>query len=360
MAVELGTDQRTVLELIYEKFRPRGKWPTFDDIDRPVRRAGLDPMKVIQTIPKTLIRSFQAGRSWAVPTDAVRLTIEGIAACEGGSEDVDNFLRLLPWFAERELNFEPGPEAQARYLQVHSHEIKEFLALPEDSWDGLWRLHQILQEERWGWGGGGSQDDFAWYVVVSRDVARFAKVRTLADYLAAQAHWDEENHKLSIDFPLPITLPQPVRGTSEASATTDRPLIAPQAAGEPYVATSVSRSIEDKAAHSSWNCAKLLQLIKELNDNSTRRNTYSAHALLRAILDHIPPILDWPNFEAVANNHQWSRTDKGYMRKLLDFRLQGDDVLHRQISQKPDLLGMDDMPPRAWVNRLLQECADRL
>lgn len=45
------------------------------------------------------------------------------------------------------------------------------------------------------------------------------------------------------------------------------------------------------------------------------------------------------------------------MRRLLDFKLQADDALHRQISVKPDLLTMDDMPPRTWVNRLLQECA---
>jgi len=51
------------------------------------------------------------------------------------------------------------------------------------------------------------------------------------------------------------------------------------------------------------------------------------------------------------------RTDRSYMRKLLDFKLQADDVvLHRQISGKADLLSLDDVPPRAWANRLLQEC----
>jgi hypothetical protein len=47
----------------------------------------------------------------------------------------------------------------------------------------------------------------------------------------------------------------------------------------------------------------------------------------------------------------------GRMRKLRDFKLQADDVLHRQISNKAGLLGLDDAPPRAWVNRSLQECA---
>ncbi len=45
------------------------------------------------------------------------------------------------------------------------------------------------------------------------------------------------------------------------------------------------------------------------------------------------------------------------MRKLLEFKLQADDVLHRQISSKSDLLTIDDMPPRAYINRLLQECS---
>lgn len=106
------------------------------------------------------------------------------------------------------------------------------------------------------------------------------------------------------------------------------------------------------------NVTKLLRLIDELNDNWARGNVYAAHALLRAILDHIPPMLRCGSFAAVPSNYQWSRTDKVYMGKLLDFRTQADDALHRQISRKPDLLSLDDMPSRTWVNRLLQECAD--
>jgi hypothetical protein len=131
-------------------------------------------------------------------------------------------------------------------------------------------------------------------------------------------------------------------------------------AEETYVAATVIRLIEDKAAQSSWDCAKLLQLIRELNDNYARRNAYSAHTLLRAILDHIPPILGCAHFTAVADNHPWGRTDKGYMRRLKEVRLQGDDVLHRQISMKLDVLRFEDLPTGAGLNRLLQECADRL
>jgi hypothetical protein len=48
------------------------------------------------------------------------------------------------------------------------------------------------------------------------------------------------------------------------------------------------------------------------------------------------------------------------MRRLREFRDQADDALHRQISVKSDMLNMDDMPSRAAVRRLLQECIDKL
>jgi hypothetical protein len=365
VTAELSPDQKTVLQLVYDKFRLRSAWPTFDDIDRPARRAGLDPVAVIQAIPHTLIRPFQAGRTQPVPNDTVHLTIEGIAASDGGSEDVQNFLRLLPWFAERELNFEPEPDALDRHLKIHSTEIKEFLGLPEGLWEPMFRLHKVLEQERWGSYGGGSQDDFAWYVMVSRDIARFAQVRTVADYVAAQDRWDQEDLRPTFAEPLlPDRVPAVHTGrlaAPSAPAAASRRLPVPQVVeAETYVAARVIRMIEDKAPGSAWSCDKLLQLIKELNDNHTRRNTYSAHALLRAILDHVPPMLGCADFTAVVNNYSWGRTDKGYMRQLKEFRVQGDDMMHRQISKSADVLRFGDLPTGAGLNRLLQECADRL
>lgn len=124
-----------------------------------------------------------------------------------------------------------------------------------------------------------------------------------------------------------------------------------------YIAAQVIAAIRAKEGTDWFDRSKLLRLIEELNDNYLRGNGYAAHALLRAILDHVPPLLKCSDFTAAVNNYQWSRTDKNYVRKLLDFKLQADDVLHRQISSKPDLLSLDDMPPRAWINRLLQECS---
>jgi hypothetical protein len=122
----------------------------------------------------------------------------------------------------------------------------------------------------------------------------------------------------------------------------------------------IVEAIRAKDGQSKFEVTKLLGLIDELNDNYVNRNTYASHALLRAILDHIPPILGCTDFAAIANNYSWGRTDKRYIKKLADFRDQADDALHRQISSKADLLGIDDMPASVCVDRLLQECAERL
>lgn len=125
-----------------------------------------------------------------------------------------------------------------------------------------------------------------------------------------------------------------------------------------YVDPMVSASLAARAEAIGLDPGKLSRLIAELNDNYSRGNAYAAHAMLRAILDHIPPLLGCADFKAAANNYSWSRTDRSYARRLLDFKLQADDALHRQISKRTDRLGIDDMPPKVWVNRILQECAE--
>jgi hypothetical protein len=127
-----------------------------------------------------------------------------------------------------------------------------------------------------------------------------------------------------------------------------------------YVDQQVIEAIKAKDGTSRFNVTKLLTLIDELNDNYGRGRTYASHMLLRAILDHVPPIWGQPHFDAAVSNYAWSRTDKKYVKRLQDFRAQGDDALHRQISADGDLLGFDDMPTSVCVDRLLLECAKHL
>ena len=136
----------------------------------------------------------------------------------------------------------------------------------------------------------------------------------------------------------------------------------PAASSKPatYADGQIVEAIRGKEGKSAFNVSKLLRLIDELNDNYAKQNIYATHTSLRALLDHVPPIFGFGDFKAVANNYSWSKTDKAYMKKLLEFKIQADDALHRQISPRADLLSFEHLPTNLYLNHLLQECADKL
>jgi hypothetical protein len=49
--------------------------------------------------------SIEDGRADPDPDEPQLLTVAGVAVCDEGSEDVDTYIRLLPWLA---LKDEPG------------------------------------------------------------------------------------------------------------------------------------------------------------------------------------------------------------------------------------------------------------
>lgn len=123
-----------------------------------------------------------------------------------------------------------------------------------------------------------------------------------------------------------------------------------------YVKEGIAEAIKSKKDGFNYN--KLLKLVTELNKNYLDSNPYSCLALIRAITDHIPPLLGYVTFEEVVNNYKGAKTDKNYINKLYEERDVSDDSLHRPISKSEDLIDMDDLPKKMLLNRLLQECID--
>ncbi|MEV5944200.1 hypothetical protein [Streptomyces sp. NPDC051994] len=115
-----------------------------------------------------------------------------------------------------------------------------------------------------------------------------------------------------------------------------------------------------ETASTQWTLDKLLDLISELIDNYAEQRAYACQMLLRALIDHVPPIFGQRTFDGVAASTGWVRTDKTYMKALAVFRKSGDDVLHRQLTTRPSRISMHDMPPSAYINALLQGVLDHL
>lgn len=117
---------------------------------------------------------------------------------------------------------------------------------------------------------------------------------------------------------------------------------------------------EFKLKKDRFNYKKLVSLLEELNYNYARQNAYSCSLLIRTILDHIPPIFSFSDFALVVQNGGWGETDKKYMKLLLDFKNHGDDSAHRQIGKSVDLIEFSDIPFPNPINRLLQECLEKI
>jgi hypothetical protein len=128
---------------------------------------------------------------------------------------------------------------------------------------------------------------------------------------------------------------------------------------ENYVNEDILQGFQSKTGF--FNYQKLIALIEELNFNYSHKKTYSACTVLRAILDHIPPLLGKTSFEDVVNQYNWG-SEKSSRRKvvkeLLAFRNIPGDVLHGQISNKSDVIDISYLPNKLSINALLKECLE--
>lgn len=100
---------------------------------------------------------------------------------------------------------------------------------------------------------------------------------------------------------------------------------------------------------------KLVALLEELNSCYVSNRPYACHALVRSVLDHIPPIFGATDFSSVADNYSWGRTDKAHMKALKEFRVSADDALHKQIRKNDVLLELQGLPNHRTLNVLLNE-----
>lgn len=359
----LTVEQRLVLQAVYDWFRQHGTWPTFLSIDRSMRRArGLDISSVVRSLPDSLIH-----KPLLLPRidadDKLSLYLSGVQLCEGGSEDTERFLRLVRWIAQKEIDFEPMPGRGETMPLVTFEEAREYLGLDRNNELAVCRLFSILDPESCEFITDSMGPNGLVSYVVTPDVRFFCEVQTADDYelTRLKLRYAPEELYGAADLAQAMTggfVPGLVASTDSEQ---DEVYLYPARLDlGPYIDPRITDAIRVKVGASRFNLDKLLKLIEELNDNYQDERVYATHALLRAMLDHIPPILGHRDFKTVATNYAWGRTDKRYMRRLLEFRDQADDALHRQVSANPDLLGFDDIPTSIGVNHLLQECIDKL
>ena len=104
-----------------------------------------------------------------------------------------------------------------------------------------------------------------------------------------------------------------------------------------------------------FDVSRLIKLCNELDDNYSLENYYSCAMLLRAILDHIPPVFGKINFPDVCAQHG-GISFKDIMKPLNETAKKiGDHYLHTQISKKVLAVTKTQINFQANLDMLLNE-----
>lgn len=101
---------------------------------------------------------------------------------------------------------------------------------------------------------------------------------------------------------------------------------------------------------------RLVALCEELNSAWGAEAFHAVAMLVRAMLDHVPPIFDQPNFKAVVAHYSGARSFKDAMKHLDgQSRAVADGHLHSHIRARESLPTANQVDFRAGIDVLLAE-----
>jgi hypothetical protein len=349
----LTGEQLILIRTIAGSFLTEGSWPAWRRVERTLDRDDLDARNILQSLPMIgQLRSIAPnyGAAWydqynLSDESPIRLTIAASLHLPDFRVAVgEPFIVVLNALIERYKVALAG-EIDAPDIVISSDELAA--TLPHVKRSLLSHMPEIFRHEPmhligYLWGVPGSEEQ--WSITLERQLLKYKGVHRIEEYVRRATELVVEANAEYAAFVGP-TLSAPSEGDTGTRV---------------YVRAELLDALESKRSQSTWNLDKLISLLRELDDNFGRRNPYACHALLRAVLDHIPPVFGRRKFAEVVANEPWGQTDKKYIQLLERFKGQGHDVLHRQIGTAADLIEMDDLPPRPWLNTLLQAVVNKL
>jgi hypothetical protein len=126
-----------------------------------------------------------------------------------------------------------------------------------------------------------------------------------------------------------------------------------------------SRIVSLKRLNSvEYDFSKLVQLCLEANSSFSRGNYYSVGMLSRAIVDHVPPIFGFTNFDQVAANYKAEGDSKSFKESMehlnKSMKKISDSFLHSQIRRSEILPNENSVDCKRDIDRLLGEIIRKL
>ncbi len=129
----------------------------------------------------------------------------------------------------------------------------------------------------------------------------------------------------------------------------------PDSKTQPYISEERIAELSD-IENTQFATSKLIRLLREINVAYNNDAHLTVGILVRATIDHIPPVFGCSTFPEVANNYRGTRSFKASMQRLNDsLRNLADSYLHVQIRKIESLPTAIQVDFRAEVDALLSE-----
>lgn len=124
---QLSLNEQKLLEIIYELVGRAGKWPTFMAVDlRADRELGIEDVQTVLVAIPAQYLARPGHPTGYYDTDELRLTLSGVAQCEGGTEDIELLARFMAWL----VGVEGAETSETESLTVMSADFAAYAGMP--------------------------------------------------------------------------------------------------------------------------------------------------------------------------------------------------------------------------------------
>lgn len=109
--------------------------------------------------------------------------------------------------------------------------------------------------------------------------------------------------------------------------------------------------------NNKFNYTKLVGILKDLNMSYQQRNHYACSQLVKALVNHIPPLLgNYKTFKDASSQFSWERAHKPYIKAIGTYIDEANDVTHTVISAYEDQASLESLPKSVHINTILAIC----
>lgn len=207
--------RETVATEIYQIFREHSDWPTYDFVDRQLKRKyGRELLDYLNFLPQNFVLNAHPDR----PTDLIAVALPNLSKLKLATSDIDLFLRFLHWAVKQDHHYVPSSPSHYEPLTITGGQFRS--SLPGDhqvSDNDLQRLFRVLQNEP-GIGDGEITGPFPgqWALTLERKIAKYADTTDIDGYLAVRQQFPVNLNKPVL--PLTSSATALERKTTEAAA----------------------------------------------------------------------------------------------------------------------------------------------